>query len=127
MYLAGKVLANSGKEESKSCIAGLRQFSLAYPHLWELADELDTVYASRTGRHFNEPSPNLEFTTVEQILANAVPAGHLGPMGPWPENGPVGSETNQVNQRTAAENWNVMGAGAVLVRPLHRYMYSSLI
>ncbi|OCF45377.1 hypothetical protein I317_00622 [Kwoniella heveanensis CBS 569] len=48
IYEAGLYLASRGRSEHLICVAGLRQYSLAFPALWDQADELETVYAAAT-------------------------------------------------------------------------------
>ncbi|WVF71971.1 hypothetical protein IAT40_006781 [Kwoniella sp. CBS 6097] len=48
IYEAGLYLASRGRTEHLICIAGLRQYSLSFPALWDQADELESVYATAT-------------------------------------------------------------------------------
>jgi hypothetical protein len=46
IWLAGCYLAESGRDECRICIAALRQYSVSFGHLWDLADEIESIYLS---------------------------------------------------------------------------------
>ena len=48
IYQAGIYLAENGREECLACVAGLRQYAIAYPRLWEIADEVEKLYHTNT-------------------------------------------------------------------------------
>lgn len=127
IFLAGLMLAEAGKSEYLACVAGLKQYSISFGHLWELAEEVEHVYTSR----WRHPFPSN--SSLSHLLL--APAGHLGPMGPWGLDGPVrtassgskdgsamasGSGSGLVSRSytdggMGREEWHVTGAGAVLV------------
>lgn len=57
IYMAGLSLARTGRAECKSCIAGLRQYSIAYGYLWDSADELERVYQSSMSATHKDANP----------------------------------------------------------------------
>ncbi|WRT67323.1 uncharacterized protein IL334_004293 [Kwoniella shivajii] len=44
IYSAGLYLANLGRSEYLICVAGLRQYSIIFPSLWDQADHLERLY-----------------------------------------------------------------------------------
>jgi len=45
IYEAGRFLADEGRSECQACVAGLRQYSTAFPQFWDCADEIEQRYA----------------------------------------------------------------------------------
>lgn len=43
IYDAGMFLARRGQDECLGCVAGLRQYAMAYPQMWELAAEIEAA------------------------------------------------------------------------------------
>ncbi|WWD09924.1 hypothetical protein V865_008054 [Kwoniella europaea PYCC6329] len=48
IYAAGEYLAALGRSEYLICVAGLRQYAIIYPSLWDQADKLDSIYQEAT-------------------------------------------------------------------------------
>ncbi|KAK6903149.1 hypothetical protein I203_108412 [Kwoniella mangroviensis CBS 8507] len=48
IYAAGEYLASLGRSEYQICVAGLRQYAIIYPSLWDQADKLDSTYQEAT-------------------------------------------------------------------------------
>lgn len=109
-YLAGLILARSGKSECKPCIAGLRQYSIAFGHLWELAEEVEGIYQSTISRAQSMklppivPSGSGGSMSVNHLLSSPAVSGGISGVSPdWSQERGEGGE------------WNVPGAGAHLV------------
>lgn len=56
IYDAGIFLARRGQDECLGCVAGLRQYAIAYPQMWDLADEIDAALQKARG---NGPATSL--------------------------------------------------------------------
>ena len=84
VYLAGLLLAESGKDEALVCVAGLKQYSIAYGYLWELAEEVEKLHERSVAdlRSAQREMQGLEraLSLDQRLLA---PVGHMGDMGPW--------------------------------------------
>jgi hypothetical protein len=46
IYEAGLYLAAQAKEECLICVAGLKQYSIPFPSIWSLAEEIEVLYTS---------------------------------------------------------------------------------
>lgn len=46
MCEAGRFLAAQGREEYLACVLGIRQYSIAFPQFWAVANELEETYAA---------------------------------------------------------------------------------
>ncbi|EIW70020.1 hypothetical protein TREMEDRAFT_30253, partial [Tremella mesenterica DSM 1558] len=44
IYEAGCFLANMGRMECLACIAGMKQYSIAYPQMWDFSIEIENIY-----------------------------------------------------------------------------------
>nr|XP_019013725.1 uncharacterized protein I206_01796 [Kwoniella pini CBS 10737]OCF52506.1 hypothetical protein I206_01796 [Kwoniella pini CBS 10737] len=54
IFLAGEYLASLGKSEYLICVAGLKQYSVIYPSLWDQADLLDQIYSQAKVNIFDQ-------------------------------------------------------------------------
>jgi hypothetical protein len=109
-YIAGQILARAGRIECKPCIAGLRQCSIAFGHLWELAEEVEQIYRAAVG-HAGTPLYPLARGGSGAGSGLASPAGDL-------------TQEPAVWHRVDGGQdgaWNVPGAGAYLVRDYAQY------
>ena len=46
IFESGLYLAKNGRQECLASVAGLRQYSIPYPQMWGLAEEIEQVYKS---------------------------------------------------------------------------------
>ncbi len=65
IYEAGLFLAKDGRSECLACVAGLRQYSIAFPQFWDCADEIELLYAANLiQRTSKDPSlPDSAYTS----------------------------------------------------------------
>jgi hypothetical protein len=98
IYEAGLYLAKQGKEECLICVAGLKQYSIPFPCVWVLAEEIETVFAS-TIAFRNIPK-------LPQAPVHVYPPPASGSVGPVNEAG-VGLAMNPVDhQAVHSQNMN---------------------
>lgn len=58
IYEAGLYLAKQGKEECLICVEGLKQYSIPFPSVWVLAEEIEGIFASTVAvRNAQAPVP----------------------------------------------------------------------
>lgn len=81
MYLAGLLLAEAGKADALICVAGLKQYSIAYGHLWEMAEEVERLHERAMALQNAKREQGGQSRSLNQLLL--APAGHMGDMGPW--------------------------------------------
>jgi hypothetical protein len=83
IYEAGLYLAKQGKEECLICVAGLKQYSIPFPSVAILAEEIEVIYGS-TISHSSSNQPTTENHIPSVSASNStstVPApvaGHAG-------------------------------------------------
>jgi hypothetical protein len=82
IYEAGLYLAKQGKEECLICIAGLKQYSIPFPSVWALAEEVEVIYTSHITANKNRATPFVlpaaPGTTQPSDYPASVPLGHVG-------------------------------------------------
>lgn len=105
------ILAKAGRPECKTCIAGLRQYSIAFGHLWEVAEEVEQLYRANTPMSrtpsYTLPMPGMAAgMSVNQLLSSPATEGQRQEPMNWGAKGVDGREDGE---------WNVPGAGAHLV------------
>ncbi|WVQ98940.1 hypothetical protein IAU59_006072 [Kwoniella sp. CBS 9459] len=82
LYEAGLYLAFRGRGEHLICIAGLRQYSLSFPALWDQADELETVYVAATAcTHAQQLTVNTTAASSSCSSSTSIPLSSLGDLG----------------------------------------------
>jgi hypothetical protein len=80
IYEAGMYLARKGRQEYQINVAGIRQYSIPYPHFWEQANEMDRVFANSQAKPVDLtisslPEGGEEMTTSWNEKGNNVSGG----------------------------------------------------
>lgn len=120
-YVAGVVLARASRPEYKTCVAGLRQYSIAFGHLWEQAEELEQIYRSSLSTRqssFSAPSGSGMIhgsMTVDQLLSAPAATNGFSGAGGQSQAFDDARYVPPIKERSGSGQWNVPGAGAVLV------------
>jgi hypothetical protein len=91
IYEAGLHLAKQGKEECLICVAGLKQYSIPFPSVWVLAEEIETIFASTIAFR--------NISKVPQATVHVYPPPASGSVGPVNEAGSVDAAVNSVYQQ----------------------------
>jgi len=99
IYEAGLYLAKQGKEECLICVAGLKQYSIPFPSVWVLAEEIETIFASTIAFR------NMPKAPPAPVHVHPPPAS--GSVEPVNDSGHVGLAMNPVDQQVVqSQNMN---------------------
>jgi len=84
IYEAGLFLADDGRSECLACVAGLRQYSTAFPQFWETTDEIELRYSAMIARTTRLEKSN---SGIGQVLSDGKERMASMQSGSWPSKG----------------------------------------
>ena len=88
MHEAGLYLAEQGRDECFACVAGIRQYCIAYPQFWSQAEEIERTYNTHQSRTpGGSASSGLGISRPGTTLSSSSASGRMiltpGPSSPY--------------------------------------------